>query len=101
MGAAMYIVVLGLALTITYRVGLVYHRTLRRNMNVGLVGFDPELTERYARHPSQALREAAFTRAFKLVFSKQGDPEVERARRKYALCVVATAAFTLFGLGLL
>lgn len=100
-GTLTYLALLLAALVVTFRVGTTYQKTLRRRVDQGLVGLDPGLTERYARHPGQALRESAFTRGFVLVFRKQADPEVERARRAYALCVAATAAFAFFGLALL
>jgi hypothetical protein len=101
MGAAVYVMGLAIALALTYRAGSTFQKLLHRKTGVGLVGFDRELTERYAREPGVALRESVFTRAWKVVFSKHEDAEVEQARRKYALCVLATAAFALFGLVLL
>lgn len=98
---ATYVALLLSGLILTFRVGIDYQETLRRTGNQRLTGFDSRLTERYARHPDRALRESVFTRAFSLVFREQADPEVERLRRKYALCVVATAAFAFFGLALL
>jgi hypothetical protein len=101
MGAITYVAVLAIALVITFRVGQRYQRSLRTHSGAGLVGFDAELTERYARHPGEALRESVFTRAWTLVFTKHENPEVEQARRAYAICVLSTAAFAIFGLVLL
>ena len=101
MGAVIYVSGLAVALALTFRAGFKFQKLLRQHTSAGLVGFDRELTERYARDPGGALRESVFTRAWQVVFSRHESAEVEQARRTYALCIAATVAFALFGLVLL
>src|SRR5947209_7732261 len=100
-GGAIYVIALVLSLGFVFRAGRRYDQMLQARTGSGLLGFDRALTEKYARHPDQALRQSALTRSWALILRVQEDAGVEEARREYVIALIIVIVCLFAGLALL
>ncbi len=96
-GVVLYALAVGGAVAYSLTAGRRYSQLLEKKGQARLVWFD----ERVVGDPLALVRSQPITRAWRLTWREQTDPELERARRRYRTGLIAMLIVSVIGLPLL